>query len=114
MAALLDAAVLRAKYGEPLPQETFQVRPNIEIVVNYGPDRQVGSIEFPASAVRQEVDEIIDELVPPSWRGEEIGRKLWIFGGYSMSSLLYEHVTIAAPLESDQSSLGLGVTITFH
>ena len=63
---------------------------------------------------KQQLDEVIDELVPPSVRGKETGRKLWIFGGYSMSSKLYEHVTISEPLESDQSTSGPGVTIIFN
>ena len=37
---------LRSKYGEPLARETFQVRPDMEMVVNYGPARQVCSIEL--------------------------------------------------------------------
>ncbi len=109
-----DASTLREKYGEPLVRETFQVRPNLEMVVNYGPGRRVCRIELPHTTTKQQLDEVIDELVPPSVRGEETGRNLWIFGGYSMSSMLYEHVTISAPLDSDQSILGLGVTITFH
>ncbi len=113
MAAEWDASTLRVKYGEPLARETFQVRPNLEIVVNYGPGRQVCRIELPDTP-KQQLDEVIVELVPPSVRGKETGRNLWIFGGYSMSSMLYEHVTISAPLESDQSTSGPGVTITFH
>ena len=114
MAAEWDASTLREKYGEPLARETFQVRPNLQIVVNYGPSRRVCRIELPQTASKPELDEVIEELVPPSVRGNETGRKLWIFGAYSMSSMLYEHVTISAPLEPDQSTLGLGVTITFH
>ena len=89
MAAEWDASTLRLKYGEPLARETFQVRPSLEMVVNYGPSRL-------------------------SMRGKETGRNLWISGGYSMSSMLYEHVTISEPLEPDQSSTGPGVTIRFN
>ena len=114
MAAGWDASALREKYGEPLAREAFQVRPDLEIVVNYGADGQVCRIELPLTAPRQQLDEVFDEIVPSAMRGEETGRNLWIFGSYSMSSMLYEHVTISAPLESDQSNSGPGVTITFR
>ena len=114
MTAEWDASALRAKYGEPVARETFQVRPNLEIVVSYGPAGQVCRIELPQTAARKQLDEVIDELVPPSVRGNETGRNLWIFGAYSMSSTLYEHLTISGPLESDQSSSGPGITIMFH
>jgi hypothetical protein len=100
MAAEWDASTLREKYGEPLARETFQVRPDLEMVVSYGPARQVCRIELPHTAAKQQLNEVIEELVPPSMRGNETGRSLWIFGGCSMSSILYEHVTISAPLES--------------
>jgi len=114
MAAEWDASTLRERYGEPLARETFQVRPNLEMVVNYGPSRHVCRIELPYTAGKQQVDAMIDELVPPLLRGKETVRNLWIFGGYSMSSKLYEHVTISRPLDSDQSNSGPGVTITFN
>ena len=113
MAADLDSATLRLKYGEPLARETFQVRPGLEMIVSYGPDRRVCRIELPSTVTRLQADEVIDELIPPSVRGKETGRNLWIFGGYSMSSILYEHITISGPLESDQSSSAPSVTITF-
>jgi hypothetical protein len=95
MTAELDAATLRARYGEPLARETFRVRPNIEIVVGYGGSHQVCTIEFPVSVTRQEADEVIDELVPPTERGKEIGHGLKIIGSYSMSWVAYEHIMIS-------------------
>ncbi|HSR06758.1 MAG TPA: hypothetical protein VLM42_06380 [Bryobacteraceae bacterium] len=114
MAAEWDASALRERYGEPVARETFQVRPDLEMVVSYGPARQVCRIELPHTAARKQLDEVIDELVPPSVRDKETGRNLWIVGGYSMSSKIYEHVTISEPLEPDQSASGPGVTITFN
>jgi hypothetical protein len=35
----IDANGLRAKYGQPLDRETFTVRPGIEMVVDYGPNK---------------------------------------------------------------------------
>jgi len=43
----MDTSTLRAKYGEPLARETFQVRPNIEAVVSYGTGHQVCKIDLP-------------------------------------------------------------------
>jgi hypothetical protein len=44
MAAEWDASTLREKYGEPLARETFQVRPDLKMVVSYGPVRRVPSL----------------------------------------------------------------------
>jgi hypothetical protein len=95
MALELDATALRKKYGEPLARETFQVRPNIQIVVSYGRSNQVCRIEFPIFFTRQELEEVIDELVSPSERGKEIGHSRWIFGGYSVSNVEYENIIIS-------------------
>lgn len=111
MAAEWNASTLREKYGEPLARETFQVRPSIEMLVNYGPSCQVCSIELPQSAAKRQLEEVIDELVPPSVRGKETGRSRWIFGGYSISVTRYEHVTISERMEA---TAGPGVTITFN
>jgi len=64
------------------------------MVVRYGSARHVCSIELPHTTGKQEVDEVIDELVPPSIRGKEIGKGLKIIGGYSLSYIDYEHVFI--------------------
>src|SRR5436190_1530630 len=103
MALELDATTLREKYGEPLGRETFQVRPNIEMVVRYGRSHQVCTIEFPVSVTRHQADEVIDQLVPPTERGKEIGHGLKIIGGYSMSWVAYEHIMI---IESQGGPIG--------
>ncbi len=108
MPAEWDASTLREKYGEPLARETFQVRPNLEMVVNYGPARQVCSIGLPDTVSKQILDEVVDELVPPAVRGNETGRGLKIIGGYSASYVIYEHVFI---LKSENAHPA--VTITF-
>src|ERR1700758_2412476 len=82
----MDTSTLRAKYGEPIAREAFQVRPNIEAVVNYGTGHQVCKIELPPGSyvnvvgeapphfvTKEQVDEVIDELVPPVARGKEMG-----------------------------------------
>jgi hypothetical protein len=108
MALELDATALRARYGEPIVKEAFKVRPNLEIMVSYGSSSQVCRIEFPISLTRQELEEVIDELVPPGERGKEIGHSRWIFGGYSVSHINYEHIII-----SEHQGGTTRVTITF-
>ena len=90
LAQQIDATALRTKYGEPLARETFQVRPNIEAVVNYGPGHQVCRIELPPGRnveTRQQVDDVVAELVPPSARGKELRRMVAVTGRLSMSSV---------------------------
>ncbi len=56
---------------------------------------QVGKFaasNYPTLVSKQQVDEVIDELVPQSIRGKEIGRGRKVIGGYSVSYVLYEHV----------------------
>jgi hypothetical protein len=49
----LDSSQLRAKYGPPLDRETFTMAPGFQIVVDYGPDRQVCRLEIsPQSALK--------------------------------------------------------------
>src|SRR5882672_370375 len=108
--AQLDGSALRAKYGEPLARETFRVRPHIEIIVSYGPGRKVCRIELPPDntkimvgealpyiVTKQQVDEVIDELVPPSARGQEIGRSGLHLGIGAVLLTEYQRLTITEP-----------------
>src|SRR5665213_2761099 len=98
----MDTSTLRAKYGEPLARETFQVRPNIEAVVNYGTGHQVCKIDLPPGsyvnpphgASKQEVDQVIDELVPSSARGKEINQGVMSAGRIAVSFTDFENVNI--------------------
>ena len=109
MAAEWDASTLREKYREPLPRETFQVRPNLEMVVTYGQAGQVCRLVLPDTVSKQIVDEVVDELVPPSIKGKEIGRGLKVIGGYSVFHVIYENVIIWKP-ESGPTA----ITIAFR
>ena len=123
----VDTSTLRAKYGEPLARETFQVRPNIEAVVNYGTGHQVCKIELPPGsymnivgeipphfATSKQVDEVIDELVPPSARGKEINKGVASAGRISVSFTDYENITISEPQDPDHPGHRTNVTITFN
>jgi len=117
----MDTSTLRAKYGEPLARETFQVRPNVEAVVNYGTGHQVCKIELPPGsyvnpphgASNRGVDEVIDELVPPSVRGKEVGSSIASASRLSERFTEYEHVKLHEPQDPDHPGRRTGVTITF-
>jgi len=117
----MDTSTLRAKYGEPLARETFQVRPNIEAVVSYGTGHQVCKIDLPPGsyvklpgfASAQEMDQVIEELVPLSARGKEIGGGVASAGRISMRLTEYEHIAISEPQDSDHPGRRTAVTITF-
>lgn len=117
----MDTSTLRAKYGEPLARETFQVRPNIEAVVNYGTGHQVCIIEMPPGsyvnpphgASNHEVDRVIDELVPSSVRGNEINKGVLSASRASVRLTEYEHITISEPQDPEHPGWRTAVTITF-
>lgn len=117
----MDTSTLRAKYGEPIARETFQVRLNIEAVVNYGTGHQVCKIGLPPGsyvsppheATNQQVDEVIDELVPPSVRGKEISKGVVSAARIAVSRTEYEHITISELLDPDHPGRRTSVIITF-
>jgi hypothetical protein len=118
----IDTFNLRTKYGAPLDRETFAVRPGIEMVVDYGPGRQVCRIQLPSGkqivgtvppgvVTKQQVDEVLEEVVPPAIRGKEVNRMMSGSGRISFSFTEYEHVTIGEPQQ--EGSGGTGITVTF-
>jgi hypothetical protein len=119
--AQVDASSLRSKYGPPLDRETFIVRPGIEMVVDYGSGKQVCQIKLP-SATRivgtvspggitgPQIEEVLDEVVPPSVRGKEIKRALNYNGAPMFSATDYEHVSIGELLVN---GTGKGIIVTF-
>ena len=123
----VDATTLRAKYGDPINygkrvnSETFKVRDNIEMVVSYGPSEQVCRIELhpgqstvgkapPDGATKQQVDEDLQEVVPPSMRGKEIRSGVIAVGAPSFLLIEYEHVTITELLQNETPT---SVTVAF-
>jgi hypothetical protein len=115
-----DASKLWAKYGPPLDRETFAVRPGVEMVVDYGPAKQVCRIQLPSgtqyggtvpdgAVTKTLIQEILEEVVPASKRGKEVTRMAQIMGLMAISSVEYEHVTIT---ESSNGNTGNGITVT--
>src|ERR1019366_8336807 len=99
-----DPFHLRSKYGAPLDREPFTVRPGIEMVVDYGPAKQVCRIQLPSgmqivgdvppgAITKQQIDQVLNEVVPPSLRGKELGGMAMGSGVGVMSTADYEHVT---------------------
>jgi hypothetical protein len=119
--AQMDTYKLRDRYGPPLDRETFTVRPGIEMVVDYGSGRQVCRIQLPSgtkyggtvpveAVTKEKVDAVLEEVVPPSIRGKELGRGIEAFGVPMLSFTEYEHVTIS---EMKNGDIGTGITVTF-
>jgi hypothetical protein len=117
----MDTYRLRVKYGPPLDRETFTVRPGIEMVVDYGSGKQVCRIQLPSgtqyggkvpdgAVTKQMVDEVLQEVVPASMRGNELGRLMEAVGLPMISITEYEHVTIS---EVKNGGIGNGITVTF-
>jgi hypothetical protein len=103
--AQIDAFSLRSKYGAPLDRETFTVRPSVEMIVDYGPNKNVCRIQLPSgmrivgtvppgAITKQQIDEILGEVVPPAIRGKEINRGVTAMGAAMFSITDYEHVSI--------------------
>jgi hypothetical protein len=109
----IDATTLRAKYGAPVNSEAFKVRDNLKMVVNYGPSGQACQIEVhpawqstvrqapPDGATKQQVDEVLQEVLPPSIRGKEIRTIAMAVGAPSVLLIEYEHVTITELLQNE-------------
>lgn len=119
--AQIDTFHLRSKYGAPLDRETFTVRPGIEMVVDYGPAKQVCRIQLPSgmrivgdvppgAIAKQQIDQVLNEVVPPSLRGKELGGMATATGAIIMFSTDYEHVTIS---ELKNGAVGTGITVIF-
>jgi hypothetical protein len=111
--AQIDAFSLRSKYGLPLDRETFTVRPGIEIRVDYGPAKQACGIVMPMGITfvgepspdiitREQMKEVLDEVVPASVRGKEIRRGSMSAGIQHVVYTEYEHVTIQERFNSSQ------------
>jgi len=122
--AQIDASVLRAKYGLPISRETFNVQPGIEMIVDYGPNNQVCRLQLPAGistrepvfpgvVTRQQIDDVLTELVPASMRGKELGRLFEAMSRASVSVVEYEHVTISEPQDPDHPGIRTGVAVRF-
>ncbi len=110
MLAQADAATLGSKYGEPIKRETFQVRPHLQMVVSYGPAGQVCRLQFPPAyqvggadssdlVAKQQVDEVVAEVVPPAVRGKELGRYQTQLGLVTITTIDYEHLSISTLLQ---------------
>lgn len=117
--AQIDAFSLRSKYDPPLDRETFTVRPEIEIRVDYGPAKQACIILLPSGMIvrepspdvitREQMKDVLDEVVPDSVRGKEIKRLVVGAGILRTVHTEYEHLTVD---EHFKSGIGTGIVVT--
>ena len=119
--AQVDASSLHAKYGAPLDRETFMVRPGIEMIVDYGPNKQACKIQLPSGVhyvgvapdgaiTKEQIDEVLEEVLPSSNRGKEMNRMMTATGAPMLSVVDYERVSIS---EFSVGHIGKGITIRF-
>jgi len=59
---------------------------------------------------KQDMQAFLLNLVPASMRGKEVTRGMWVVGGFSVSHIIYEHVTI---LTSNVVGRGEIITVQF-
>jgi hypothetical protein len=60
------------------------------------------------------VDEVVDELVPPSTRGKILNKGIMASGRFTETVTSYEHVTISEPQDPDHPGKRRAVRITFN
>jgi len=117
----IDTFTLRSKYGVPVDRETFTVRPGIEMVVDYGPSKQVCRIQLPSgiqivgevppgAITKQQIDEVLNEVVPSSIRGKEINRMVAATGTIMAFVTDYEKIDLT---EMKNGAVAAGVTVVF-
>jgi hypothetical protein len=110
------ATDLRTKYGPALDRQTFEPKPDIEMVVDYASNGHVCRIQLPAVAPEKDrpnvtsprgLEEFLAELVPVSLRGKEVNRVIQAMGAISISSVQYENVTISvmSPIENGRATV---------
>jgi hypothetical protein len=120
--AQLDSGALRAKSGAPILRETFLLPRAFHLTVDYGAGEQVCKLAirtetpFPegqpgAYDAEQDMQAFLLSLVPASMRGKELARSLHIVGGFSVSHMIYEHVTILTTNTVDRVET---VTVQFN
>lgn len=119
--AQINALSLRLKYSPPLDRETFAVRPEVEIRVDYGPAKQACAIVLPSGTAivgtpspdvvtPEQMKEILDDLIPDAARGKEIKRGVIEVGILKVVHTEYEHVNID---ERFKSGVGTGIVVVF-
>lgn len=98
-AQVSDAYSLRAKYGQPLDREIF--------TADYGPSKQVCKIQLPSgkkivgtapvgAITKDQINEVLNEVVPPSMRGKELGRMMQGTGAPMLFTTEYEQVPLGS------------------
>jgi hypothetical protein len=124
VAAQLDSAALRVKYGSPLNRETFHMPAGFDLVVDYGTNNQVCKLGVPAlmptneqvsnaAEMKQRMYSFLAELVPYSMRGKELNQGAMVMGIMSTLFVEYEHVTVVETRDDNQPCGNNTITVTF-
>ena len=91
------------------------------MVVDYGPNKQVCRIQLPSGMqivgsvppseiTKQQIDEVLNEVVPLSIRGKKLNGGVMRLGAIAAYSTDYENVAIT---EIQNADVGAGITVTF-
>ncbi|HWB85398.1 MAG TPA: hypothetical protein VG675_14745 [Bryobacteraceae bacterium] len=119
--AQLDSAQLAVKFGAPLNRQTFRVPPGFDLVVDYGTGNQVCKLQVPAlmptdagvrntADMNQKMRAFLEDLVPNSARGKNLGQLMSQTGAFSSVSFdEYEHVTFVETHSGSNDT----ITVTF-
>ena len=124
-AAQLDSSALRAKFGSPLPRETFHMAAGFDVVADYGPNGQVCKLEVPGlmpsnetvaniETMRRRMYAFLLDLVPAPVRGAG-GQAFASTTGASHTVFItqYEKVTITE-VRSTQDPMGGSIAVQFN
>jgi hypothetical protein len=122
--AQLDSAALHAKFGIPLNRETFHMPQGFDLVVDYGANNQVCTLQVPAlmpttepvanaMVMKQRMFDFLSELAPDSIRGKELNRRIVAMGAFSLIFVEYENVRINELEVGEPFSHVNNITITF-
>jgi hypothetical protein len=112
--AQIDSSALRAKFGSPMSRETFHMPAGFDMVVDYGASNYVCRLEVPSLMPTQEkvsnLEDMtkkmylfLEELVPASMRGKELGKMMQTMGLSSLVTTEYEHVTVSESQRTGES-----------
>jgi hypothetical protein len=105
------SSLLRSTFGPPIrkigtpPSEVFTVRPGIEMTVTYSTtDNKVCKLEIPSGlASNQQVDQILEQVVPVSTRGKKGNEMQLLTGIAGSSSIYYERVILIRSIFTSQA-----------
>ncbi len=108
------SAALRAKYGAPIQsprkigplQESFAVRPGIEVLVTYGKERRACVLELSRINSHEVIDDttlvpLLNELAPEAGRGKKQGEGSYMTGLGGFKTAYFQNMDIDRFISSE-------------